>query len=252
MGKVLNRSKTFLKRNTPTILTIVGGVGVIATSVMAVKATPKALRTIEQAEAEKGEKLTKLEIVKVAGPEYIPAVLVGTATLICIFGANALNKRQQASMVSAYALLDSSYREYKKKVKELNGAGFDEKVNSEIAKDKYEDVDISVSEGKQLFFDQFSGRYFESTMEEVQKAEYQVNKDLVLRDYVALNEFYEHLGIPTIEAGDFLGWSNGGNFATYWQTWIDFSHHKTEIDDDLECCIVTMLTEPTMDYTEYW
>lgn len=252
MGKTLNRSMMFLKRNTPTILTIIGGVGVVATSVMAVKATPKALRTIEQAEEEKGEKLTKLEVVKVAGPAYIPAVLTGVATIACIFGANALNKRQQASIISAYALLEGSYREYKNKVSELHGTEFHEQVVTEIAKDKHEETDISVAEDKQLFFDEFSGRYFESTLVDVQKAQYYVNRELVMRDYVALNEYYEQLGIPTIEAGDFLGWSKGGNFATYWQTWIDFSNKKTLIDDDLECYIVTMFTEPTMDFMEYW
>lgn len=252
MGKLVNRSKTFLKQNAPTILTCIGGVGVVATSVMAVKATPKALQRIDEAKEEKGESLTKLETVKVAGPVYIPAVLTGVATLTCIFGANALNKRQQASLASAYALLSRSYNEYRSKVDELHGEGTHEQVTAEIAKDKYEDTDITVAEDKQLFFDQFSGRYFESTIEDVQRAEYRVNRDLVMRDYVSLNEFYEHLGIPKIDAGESLGWSNGGNFAAYWQTWIDFSHQKTLIDDDLECYIIHLQTEPTADYTEYW
>lgn len=251
MGKLLNSSRLFLKRNGSTILTCIGGVGVIATSVMAVKATPKALRAIEHAEEEKGEKLTKLEVVKVAGPAYIPAVLTCAATLTCIFGANALNRRQQASLLGAYALLETSFREYKSKVEELNGAAFHEEVVTEIAKDKYEDLGITVSEDKQLFFDEFSGRYFESTLADVQEAQYFVNRELVLRDYVALNEYYERLGMETIEAGEFLGWSQDGNFATYWQSWIDFGNKKTLIDDDLECYIVTMYTEPTMDYTEY-
>ena len=252
MGKLVNRSRAFLKQNSPTILTCIGGVGVIATSIMAVKATPKALQRIEQAKEEKGEELTKLETVKVAGPVYIPAALAGIGTLTCIFGANALSKRQQASLASAYALLNSSYNEYRKKVDELYGEDAGANVRAGIAKDKYDENEVSVGEGKQLFFDQFSGRYFESTIEDVQRAEYRVNRDLVMRDYVSLNEFYEHLGVPTIEAGDTLGWSNGGNFASYWQTWIDFSHQKTLIDDDLECYIIHMQTEPTPDYQDYW
>lgn len=252
MKKLLNRSSAFLKQNSPTILTCIGGVGVIATSIMAVKATPKALQCIEQAKEEKGEDLTKLETVKAAGPVYIPAALTGIGTLACIFGANALSKRQQASLASAYALLNTSYNEYRKKVDELYGEDAGANVRAGIAKDKYDEEDITVSEEKQLFFDQFSGRYFESTIEDVQRAEYRVNRDLVMRDYVSLNEFYEHLGVPTIEAGESLGWSNGGNFAAYWQTWIDFSHQKTLIDDDLECYIIHMQTEPTPDYQDYW
>lgn len=251
MGKLVNRSKVFMKRNASTILTVVGSAGVIATSVMAVKATPKALLSIEQAKKEKGEELTKLEIVQVAGPVYIPAVLIGAATIACVFGANALNKRQQAALMSAYALLDSSYKEYRKKVTELYGEDADEKVKVEIAKAKYDEDDIP-TEDKQLFYDEFSGRYFESTMEKVLQAEYQINRELSLRDQVALNEFYKLLGVPEIEAGDTLGWSSGSNFAAYWQNWIDFGHQKTYIDDDLECQIIHMWTEPTVDYLEYW
>ena len=57
-------ARLFVKRNASTILTCLGGVGVVATSVMAVKETPKAIRLIEEAEKEKGEELTKCEKVK--------------------------------------------------------------------------------------------------------------------------------------------------------------------------------------------
>ena len=96
MNDLLNTSRRFLKRNASTILTAVGGAGVVATSIMAVKATPKALILLHEAKEEKGDELTLSETIKVAGPVYIPAIITGAATLSCIFGANALNKRQQA------------------------------------------------------------------------------------------------------------------------------------------------------------
>lgn len=107
MKGLLKYSKVFFKRNASTILTCAGGAGVVATSVMAVKATPKVLRILDQAKEEKNDKLTKFEIVKMAGPVYIPTFLVGAGTLACIFGANILNKRQQAALISAYALLEN-------------------------------------------------------------------------------------------------------------------------------------------------
>lgn len=54
---------------------------------MAVRATPKAVKMLEEAESEKGEYLTKLEIIRAAGPIYIPSVLLGVSTIACIFGA---------------------------------------------------------------------------------------------------------------------------------------------------------------------
>lgn len=243
-------AKLFFKRNASTILTCVGGIGVAATAVVAVKETPKAMQIIEKKTEEKGEDLTTIEKIKVAGPVYIPAIAIGVSTLACIFGANALNKRSQASLMSAYALLDNSYKEYKKKVDELYGEGAGARVRGEIAKDKYNQDDISVDSEKQLFYDYFSERYFESTMEEVLQAEYDINRELHTRDYAYVNEFYDLLGLDHIDPGWTLGWSLGASLSHYWKTWIDFRHEKVEMEDGMECYIITM-TEPIPDFDEY-
>lgn len=243
-------AKLFFKRNASTILTCVGGIGVVATAVVAVKDTPKAMQIIERAEKEKGENLTTIEKIKVAGPVYIPAIAIGASTLACIFGANALSKRSQASLVSAYALLDNSYKEYKKKVEELYGEGADARVKGEVVKDKYNETDISRDDEKLLFYDYFSERYFESTMEEVMKAEYEINRELHTKDYVYLNEFYDMLGLDHIQSGWDLGWSMGASLSHYWKTWIDFRHEKVEMEDGMECYILTM-TEPIPNFDEY-
>ena len=119
LQKLCGRSKLCLKHNSSTILTCIGAVGVIVTAVSAVRATPKALKLLEDATDEKGEELTKMEVVIVAGPSYIPSVVIGASTIMCIFGANVLNRRHQASLVSAYALADNSYKKYRAKVKDL-------------------------------------------------------------------------------------------------------------------------------------
>lgn len=243
-------NKMWFKRNSSTILTCAGALGVIGTSVMAVKATPKAMKLLEQKEKEKGEKLTKKEVIVTSVPMYIPTIIMGISTIACILGANILNKRQQAALTSAYALLNSSYKEYKNKVEELYGEGTNEQVIEEIAKDKYEETDI-VTEDGQLFYDAFSGRYFESTLFKVQQAEYYLNRDLTMRDYAYLNEFYEYLDIDEIDSGWKMGWSTGSCLAAYWQPWIDFNHKKVTMDDGLECTIITMWQEPFADFEDY-
>lgn len=243
-------AKLFFKRNASTILTCVGGIGVVATAVVAVKDTPKAMQIIEKKTEEKGEDLTTIEKIKVAGPVYIPAVAIGVSTLACIFGANTLNKRTQASLMSAYALLDSSYKEYKNKVEEMYGEGASARVQGEVARDKYNSDDISIDDEKLLFYDYFSERYFESTMEEVMQAEYDINRELHTKDYAYLNEFYDLLGLDHIQSGWYLGWSMGASLSHYWKTWIDFRHEKVEMEDGMECYIITM-TEPIVDFEEY-
>ena len=252
MNQLLTKSKLFLHKNGPTILTCIGGVGVAATSIMAVKATPKALALLEEAKQEKGEELTKLEIVKVAGPVYIPSIAMGTATIACIFGANILNKHHQASLMSAYALLDNSYKEYKKKIEELYGAEANSRAVEELAKDHYEEDDyIFEEDNKKLFYDEFSKRYFESTMEDVLKAEYLLNRNISLSGYAYLNEFYETLGLAPVDYGDYLGWSSIQLYEMYWYSWVEFGHSEVELEDGLECCIITIGMEPTCDFTSY-
>ena len=253
MNKLLHRSKLFVEHNAPTILTIVGGIGVVATAVLAAKETPKALEVLRAAEEKKGEKLTKTEKVVNAAPAYIPAIITGAATIACIFGANTLNKQQQAALMSAYALLDNSYKEYKKTVDELYGEEAGAQVRAEIAKDHVNETDISEEDdGKQLFFDDYSGRYFRATIEQVQKAEYNLNRTLFMYDCVTLNEFYKDLGIDPIESGWVTGWAKAINQERHWQDWGDFIHDKVTLDDGLECYIIKMHGEPTIFFENYF
>lgn len=251
MNKLVHRASLYVRRNAPIILTCVGGIGVVATSVMAVKATPKALQLLEEAKAEKGDDLTKLEVVAVAGPAYISAMVTGVATIACIFGANVLNQRQQASLASTYALIDNSYKEYKKKVEELYGKEANAQVQQEIAKVKYKVNYIQQEDNELLFYDEFSGRYFNATMERVLVAEYQVNRELHNTGCDTLNRFYELVGLDPIEGGDALGWSEGGNYERYWQSWLDFRHNKVVMDEGLECYIITMFEEPYVEFDDY-
>lgn len=237
----------FWHRNASTILTALGGVGLIATTVLAVKATPKALQLIEEEKKNKKEELTKLEMVKTAAKPYIPAVLTGTATLICIFGANILNKRQQASLISAYALLDESYKKYRRKVVELYGEETHNEIINAIAVEEAKEVGITAPAlatntcltsdeacgDPVLFYDEWSHRYFESTIEQVIAAQYHINRNFVLRGYVTLNELYDFLGLEPTDYGNTVGWAVEDEFY-----WIDFNQHKVLIDDDIECYII--------------
>ena len=251
MNNLLSKSQTFLKRNSSTILTCVGAVGVVATTVTAVRATPKAMRLIEQGKEEKGAELTKFETVKMAGPAYIPTVVLGVSTIACIFGANILNHRNQASLMSAYALVDRSYKDYRAKVEELYGEEGTAQVKAAIAKDTYEEGAYELEDGKRLYYDFYSERYFESTPAEVKRAEYELNRTLMMEDIAYLNEWYHHLDLEPLEHGLDWGWNTCANMDAYWQTWIDFHHEKVVMDDGLECIIISFLQDPYPSFEDW-
>ena len=156
--------------------------------------------------------------------------------------------------MSAYALLDNSYKEYKKKVTEMYGEDADKLVRNSIAKDKYEEAHIDPDEEddrKRLFYDEFSEQYFRATTAEVLKAEYEVNREMAQNGGVALNRFYELLGIDKLKLSEDIGWSICILSDMYWTFWIDFDHEKVIMDDDMECTIIRMCYEPVVDFDCY-
>ena len=255
-------ARLFVKRNASTILSCLGGVGVVATTITAVKATPKAIRLIEEAEQKKGDKLTKWEKMKTSSPSYISTIGFGMATIACILGAEYLNQRKQTSLASAYVLLDQAYTDYRRKTIELYGEEQDQEIMNAIAIEKAEDVgvrgsylgtncDLSLEESNstpQVFYDEHSGRYFESTIEQVLNAEYHLNRNYILRGYSYLNEFYEFLGIEETDYGSVLGWAPNDD-GMYW---IDFNHRKLESNEGKDVYIIEMPFEPTYDFLEYY
>ena len=250
-------AQRFAKRNASTILSVLGVAGVIATTITAVKATPKAMEFVKKAEKEKGEKLSKWEKVNVAGVAYIPTALVGTATMACILGANLVSRRQQATLMSAYALLDHSYKDYKNKANELYGDDAGKQIREGIAKDKYTGDESSGDDDKELFYDFYSGRYFESTKEHVMRAQYEINRSLFVNYAVGLNEYYDLLGLEEKPEYEMLGWSCGQMEEKYGHPWIEFEHEEIILDGDsvydegLKCTVINIPLDPFVDYLEY-
>ena len=253
--KFILKAEGFVRKNAPTILTCVGAVGVVATSVMTAKATPKVLKLLENAKEEKGEELTKTEKLKAAAPAFVPSVVVGGMTIACIFGANVLNKRKYTALSSAYTLLDNTFSYYTGKVKEIYGEEAHRDIVKAITVEKAEDryihtsylgtgCDMAVEEHSsepKLFYDVYSNRYFRTTIEQVITAEYHLNRNYILRGYAVLNELYDFLGLKPTDYGSVVGWEplDDGMY------WIDFNHHKATMDDGTEYYILEMPFAPT-------
>lgn len=239
-----------LKRASPTILTILGAVGVVATAVTAAKATPKAMKLCEGLMLERvnnyEKEPTKLEYAKECWHCYIPSALIGAATITCIFGANALNKRQQAAITSAYILLNRTYKEYRDKVRETYGEEAEEQIHEAVHESHIE----KDTDDKLLFYDEFSGEYFERTMLEVLDAEYQFNRTFVLEGEVKLNDFYEYLNLPKTDLGEVVRWDVDSGIMFYGYQWIEFEHNLVTIDDGaeegLECYIIHIPYIPSL------
>ena len=84
IAKSLLSLKTAIKKHSPEILTGIGIAGMLTTTVMAVRATPKALILIEERKEEIGaEKLEAMDMVKTTWACYIPAAITGCERCRC-------------------------------------------------------------------------------------------------------------------------------------------------------------------------
>lgn len=242
----MNKVEVFLKKHSSTILTVAGATGVVATTVLAVKATPKALTLIDEAMNEKGGELTPVETIKAAWKPYIPAALIGCSTIACIFGINYLSTKNQASLASAYALLDSTFKEYRNAVNEVYGEDADLNVRGEVANSKY-DEKVELENDELLFFDYQSMQFFKATMKHVMEAECAF-KDLIHEQgFACLNDYYDLLGIDHIKQGSQLGWFDMERIDPYGCEELEFVYEKV-MKDGTEFWIIDTNMSPTVDY----
>jgi hypothetical protein len=264
INQLINKSVIQLKRGSPTILTCLGVAGVVATTVSAVMATPKAIEKIRKDSLinHDGDPCgySKTEAIRSAWVYYIPSTVIGVSTITCIVGANVLNRHQQASLSSAYALINKSYNEYKEKLKELYGEEAHQKIIDSIAKEHCNDVYLSGQDicgcnsldfdehnpdENHLFYDEYSRRYFESSVSRVLQAEYHLNRNFVMSGHLPVNDFYEMLGLSAIDGGEYVGWNCDDGLY-----WIDFNHRKTVLDDGLEVYVIEMVWTPDTNWCD--
>lgn len=233
----------------PIALTILGCAGVIATAVTAVKATPKALKIIEKEFEDVPP--TKKEVVQATWKCYIPSAIIGIATIGCIIGSTGISYKSQASLISAYTLLEQSYKEYKDKVKELFGEDGEREVKASIVRDHFMEGDhIPTPLGEKLIFyiDHYED-FFERTMLEVKDAEYELNRKFTREGLVTLNDFFRLLELPETEIGELIGWSIDGAYEESGYFWIEFEHTLITMDE-VECYAIDTPYRPDFLYAQ--
>lgn len=245
----MNKFSTRFRQLSPKILTALGIIGTVSTAVMAVRATPKALRLIKVKKDElETDKLTCAELIQTTWQCYTPSALIGVGTIACIVGIGVMDGRNQAALSSAYAMLNESYKQYRQAAKKVYGEDADRKIHAEIAKDaqvaSYDwgyqvyNMDMDQKSEQLLFYDLASRKYFTTTMAAVLNAQYHVNRNLSLRGDCSLNEYLSFLGVDGVDKGDEIGWDITYMVEELECYWLDFDNQKTTLEDGLECIVI--------------
>lgn len=234
--------KKLVVDNSPLILTYISVAGVVSTAVMAVKATPKALNHIQWAQHEADHDLSNKEIVLATWKYYVPAAVIGGITLASIISAQSINSKRNAALVTVYSLTETAFKEYKSKVKEEIGNTKEEKVRSKIAKDYIESAPMVNAEvivtgmGEQLCYDSFTGRYFKSDIENIRRAQNDINARVINDMYASHNDFYKLIGLAPTAYGEEIGWNT--------DNMMDLEYTSHLADDGRPCICIEYHATP--------
>lgn len=260
MTALFKNVKMAVSEHSPEILTGLGIAGMITTTVLAVKATPKALDLISDAEYEKyddngnREALTKVEVLKAAWKPYIPAVITGVSSIACLIGASSVNAKRNAALMTAYNLSATALSDYKEKVVETIGEKKEQIVRNKVAEDRINKEPVNQSSiivsgnGTTRCFDSITKRRFISDIDTIKRIVNDLNARMIDgEDYISLNDFYYELGLEGVSIGDELGWSTREGRQGLIR--VDFGAHLDT--DGVPCIYIEYLVEPKRGFNSW-
>lgn len=247
--------KVFATKHSPEILTGIGVAGMLTTIILAVRATPKAVKIIEEQKKEKRkDKLTPAETVRATWQCYIPAAATGIASTACIVGASSVSLKRNAALATAYKLSETAFAEYKEKVVETIGEKKEQVVREKVAESRLEKNPVNEStivltgKGNTLCMEPITGQYFRSDINQIKKTINDLNEKL-LRDpfgYMSLNDLIVELS-PNLETsikGDEIGWNVINGIIR-----VDF--HAKMAKNDEPCIVIDYTNAPQYDFYKY-
>jgi hypothetical protein len=190
------------------ILTGMTIAGVAATSLAASKAAVKAMRHIDALDPLQTKRETQIRNVKETWQFFVPSALLGTATVSAVLTTSKVHaKRTQAASV-AVAVATSALEEYREEVAKVVGVKKAREIaeNHVLVQAQEPPSDLTQEPSSVLCCDVHTGRYFNTTVESIQRAVNVVNRTAIYELHATLNEFYEEVGLDSVPSGDKLGW----------------------------------------------
>lgn len=252
ISKLIESSKKKLSDNAPEIMIGFGLAGMLTSTIMAVKATPKAMAIIEEEEDYLNRELTKIEKAKLVWKPYVPAALGYCASTALIIGANNVNSKRSAMFAGAYKLSEQTLATYRDKVIETIGEEKEREISDKVTRDKVKEArqtsyhanEVIYGTGQCLCYDPISGRYFNSDMDKIRKIENDLNYRLMKENMISLNEFYTELGMECTDMGFKYGWNIDEGL-------IEVRFTSTITDDNKLCLVVTFARSPRLDFDKW-
>lgn len=250
----VGRQALHVQKHSPTILFAGGVVGVVATTVLACRAT---LRLEEVLDECQGKMKEAREVHESGNPKYSdadfrqdmaylyirnavkvtrlygPSIVLGSVSIASLYGAHNVLSKRNVALTAAYAAVDKAFGDYRARVVEELGEDKDREFRYSTEVRKIADPDdarktlevrrVSPEEpsGYARFFDEYTKNWSptpEYNLYWIRLQQNYANDMLRSRGHVFLNEVYDWLGIERSKAGQSVGWvlgPDGDNFIDF-------------------------------------
>lgn len=171
-SRMFNRTGLKLRKHSPEILLVTGVAGVVASGVMACKATLKVTEVLDEAKTqidtihevvenpEMKEKYTEEDSKKDLAIVYTqtgvklaklygPSVALGLFSIGCLVGSNRILSKRNAVLATAYTALSNDFKGYRSRVVERFGKELDKELRYNIKAQEVESVSVD-EDGKEV------------------------------------------------------------------------------------------------------
>lgn len=258
IGNLFNVFKPVMKqieKHDRTILTAVTVVSTLYAVYRAAKDGPKFKKILEEC---KEDGCTTFETAKRLAPAAVPTA---AATAVAVGSALCMNKVCSDTingLSSALGLAQAAKTEIIEHTEKIAGPETAQKIKESVAK-SHVNADLPgggtaginnivvTGHGNDVFYDDFSGRWFYSDINFIKKAVNDLNYQLINDMFVGLEEFYAYLDLPPIGASRFLGWN-----VDYGTIELDFTADLDETGKPYTVMMFKSNSEPSSKYDRRW
>lgn len=249
---LLATAEKFVVDNSPGILTGLGVAGAVTTVVLTgreafrvgMDASTQYHEALKEGEPLPEHLLETGHLIKTYWKGFIPAGISGVATVTCIIAANHIGTRRTAAIAAAFRLSEKLTEEYKDRVVKALGVQKEEKMRSELTKDRMINAggaeNIIIVGTEVIFYDELSGRFFKNDMENVRKAVNDINHQVNNFYSASLTDFYEAIGLSPTSFSDDVGWNT--------DELLDIKFSPTLLDDGRPAIGISINTSPVRGY----
>ena len=233
IASYVKTAKSVITANSPVLLLGTTIAGVVTTGVLAAKAGYKARGIIDEermnrvnspeppfdlfteyykAYLNETPELTIQEKTQLTWLTYATAGISGAGTIAAAVGTHTIHTKRANAMAALYAVTSNKLDDMSEKAEKMLGPKKTQQLRNEIAQDQVDRNPLDSNEivmvgGNELCYDEWSGRYFMSTMQKLEEAINDLNRMIITYGDVSLNQFYDRIGLDSIPMGEDFGWS---------------------------------------------